>query len=87
MIISNKLYFRLRFWRDTGKTLYPLQEAEKTSGLVSRVSEFSEEVEALRKQLLEKELELKEKDELLKRWSSGDHAWFGQGPNSIDKKI
>ena len=43
------------------------QEAEKTSGLVSRMSEFSEEVETLRKQLLEKELELKEKDELLKR--------------------
>ena len=32
------------------------------------MSEFSEEVETLRKQLLEKELELKEKDELLKRW-------------------
>ena len=43
------------------------REAEKTSGLVSRMSEFSEEVETLRKQLLEKELELKEKDELLKR--------------------
>ena len=35
---------------------------------MSRMSEFSEEVETLRKQLLEKELELKEKDELLKRW-------------------
>ena len=35
--------------------------------MASRASEFSEEVEALRKQLLEKELELKEKDEMLKR--------------------
>ena len=43
------------------------QEAERASGLASRASEFSEEVEALRKQLLEKELELKEKDEMLKR--------------------
>ena len=39
------------------------------SGLASRTSEFSEEVEGLRKQLLETQLELKEKDELLKRLS------------------
>ena len=67
MQCTNQLHFWLKFLEANKNYLPLLQEAEKNSGLASRASEFSEEVEALRKQLLEKELELKEKDELLKR--------------------